>query len=115
MSNAIENDRVAALEQTLASCLSYLKRLPVNPTTYQHIRAIESVLSDAAPAQPFVGAAMVPTGIVIAGAVVSNGQVTVYSQAPVGEGEQLLQSLRRGISFELHQAGPHHPIPDIGL
>jgi hypothetical protein len=115
MSNAIENARIAALEQTLTDCLSYLKRLPVNPTTFQRIRDIENILSDTAPAQPYVGAARIPTGLAIAGAVISNGRATVYSQAPAGDGEKLLQMLRRGIKFELHQAGPHHPIPDIEM
>ena len=109
-----QSARIRDLEKTLQECIDYLARMPLNPMTIQQIRAAQTVLDEPCEsAIPLIGDIHAATGVLVAGAFVHNGRATVFSEALHGQGEHLIRSLRRGVSFDLHPVGKFRSLPDF--
>lgn len=109
-----QDSRIRDLEAALDSCISYLKRMPLNPMTAQQIKAAQSVLDDDVNSvPPLIGDIHTPSGVLVAGAIVHSGRATVFTEALYGQGEQLIQCLREGVSFDLHPVGKYRHLPDF--
>lgn len=102
-----EAARITELEGALQSAISYLRRLPIHPMTYQAIKDAEAVLNRQVVALCYRTQSYTPAGALILSASVQGRVLTVSTEAltyPVPAGfpehkDMLYSMLIRGVTL----------------
>jgi hypothetical protein len=89
--------------------------MPLSPLTIEQVRAAQGAMDAANPVGEIglIGDIRTPVGVLAAGAIVRNGEATVFTYLRPGSGENLLLSLRRGVTFRLHPIGMYTLMPNL--
>ncbi len=92
-----ESARIGELERTIETLVAYLRRLPINPETYNHANQAEGVLRKSVSDISLSGQKYHPSGLAVLTVEMKGLNITVRTQDVAGMPESFQRKYKDGL------------------